>query len=32
LRQALPEQIEKIQFKGKRWNDERIEGLERKTI
>jgi phenylacetate-CoA ligase len=32
VREASPETIERIQFKGKRWIDERIRGLERKTI
>ena len=32
LKQSLPGEIERIQFKGKRWIDERIKGLERKSI
>ena len=32
LKQSLPGEIERIQFKGKRWLDERIKGLERKSI
>ena len=32
VEESSPESIERIIFKGKRWIDERIEGLERKTI
>ena len=30
--EAPPEEIQRIQFKGQRWTDERIKGLERKSI
>ena len=30
--EETPESFQRIQFKGKRWTDERIKGLERKTI
>ena len=32
IEECPPEGIQRIQFKGKRWIDERIQGLERKTI
>ena len=32
LKESLTGEIERIQFKGKRWLDERIKGLERKSI
>jgi phenylacetate-CoA ligase len=30
--ESPPEEIQRIQFKGQRWTDERIKGLERKSI
>jgi len=32
VEESSPESIERVQFKGKRWIDERIKGLERKTM
>lgn len=32
IREASPDSIERVQFKGKRWTDERIQGLERKSM
>ncbi len=32
LEEAPPGSIERVQFKGKRWTDERIRGLERKSM
>jgi phenylacetate-CoA ligase len=32
VEESSPESIERIQFKGKRWIDERIKGLERKSM